>query len=60
MEKSISKQIRLLRARTGLSQSQLGRLLDVSPSVISRFEDMNYRGHSLKTLSKIAKVLKAD
>jgi len=45
------------RTAAGLSQQKLAELVGTQQSVISRIEDADYRGHSLKTLKKIAKAL---
>jgi transcriptional regulator with XRE-family HTH domain len=46
-----------LRLREGLSQAELAKRVHTSPSVISRLEDAEYKGHSLGMLRKIAKAL---
>lgn len=45
------------REAAGLTQKQLAEQIGTQQSVISRIEDADYRGHSLKTLKKIAKAL---
>jgi ribosome-binding protein aMBF1 (putative translation factor) len=56
---SVSRRIHELRARAGLSQNQLARLVRTTPSVISRLENDEYRGHSLSMLRRIAAALNA-
>lgn len=56
-ELKLGDQLLALRSREGLTQSQLGRLIGTSASVICRLEDPRYRGHSLSTLYRIALAL---
>lgn len=42
-----------LRTAAGLTQTQLAQKIGTSTSVISRLEDADYEGHSLKMLVKI-------
>lgn len=44
-----------LREETGWTQADLGRKLGVSQQAVARLENPSYRGHSLKSLHKIAK-----
>ena len=60
MDTNISTQIKKLRFKTGLSQAQLACLLGVKPSAVSRLEQPDYCGHTVKTLGKIASVLKCE
>ena len=53
----IAEQIYVLRTQTGLSQSQLAKLVGTTQSVISRLEDADYTGHSLAMLRKIGVAL---
>jgi ribosome-binding protein aMBF1 (putative translation factor) len=46
-----------LREAAGLTQAELARLLDTSPSTISRLEDADYHGHSLSMLRRVADAL---
>ncbi len=46
-----------LRKEAGLSQKELAELVGTTQSVISRLEDSDYRGHSLKMLNGIARAL---
>jgi len=50
----LSRQIRQLRESRGLSQAQLARALRMHAPAISRIEDADYDGHSLRILRKIA------
>jgi len=45
------------RTAAGLSQKKLAELVGTQQSVISRIEDADYDGHSLKLLRRIAKAL---
>jgi DNA-binding XRE family transcriptional regulator len=53
-ELSLGRQIRELREGKGLSQAQLARALGTQAPAISRIEDADYDGHSLRILRKIA------
>ena len=53
----IAGQIYEVRAKAGLSQGQLAQLVGTTQSVISRLEDADYEGHSLKMLRRIARAL---
>jgi ribosome-binding protein aMBF1 (putative translation factor) len=53
-ELSLGRQIRQLRESRGLSQAQLARALRTQAPAISRIEDADYDGHSLRILRKIA------
>jgi ribosome-binding protein aMBF1 (putative translation factor) len=46
-----------LRKKAGLTQKELARLVNTTPSVISRLEDADYEGHSLAMLRRIAEAL---
>ncbi|MEW6050135.1 MAG: helix-turn-helix transcriptional regulator [Candidatus Zixiibacteriota bacterium] len=50
----IARDIYQLRAKHGLTQSQLARMVRTTPSVISRLESADYPGHSLNMLQRIA------
>ncbi len=50
----IAQQIYDLRQEAGLSQDQLAGLIGTKGSVISRLEDADYTGHSIKMLERIA------
>lgn len=53
----IAMEIYALRTRAGLTQKQLADLVGTTHSVISRLEDANYDGHSLKMLQRVAAAL---
>ena len=53
----IAEQIYTLRMQAGLSQRQLARLVGTQQSVISRLEDADYDGQSLRMLRRIASAL---
>ena len=53
----IAQEIYALRAKAGLTQKQLANLVGTTDSVISRLEDANYTGHSLKMLQRISVAL---
>lgn len=64
MEKSgkaidIAYQIYDLRKISGLTQTQLAKLLHTSQSNISRIESAEYESYTFKTLEKVAKALKS-
>lgn len=46
-----------LRAKAGLTQSALAKLVGTTQPVIARLEDADYRGHSLNMLVRIASAL---
>ncbi len=50
----IAQQIYDLRQQAGLSQDELASLIGTKGSVISRLEDANYTGHSIKILERLA------
>jgi DNA-binding XRE family transcriptional regulator len=56
-EAAIARKIHDLRTGAGLTQQQLARLVGTATSVISRLEDADYDGYSLKTLQRIAAAL---
>ena len=53
-ELALGRQIRALREANGLSQAQLAKALGTQAPAISRIEDADYDGHSLRILRKIA------
>lgn len=53
----IAQEIYALRTRARLTQKQLAALVGTTDSVISRLEDADYSGHSLKMLQRIAAAL---
>ena len=56
----IARKIFALRTKAGLTQTQLGKLVGTTASVISRLEDADYEGHSLAMLRRIAAALKGS
>ena len=55
----VARQIFKLRNKAGLTQQQVAKLIGTAPSVISRLEDADYKGHSLSMLRRIATALQA-
>jgi ribosome-binding protein aMBF1 (putative translation factor) len=55
---SIAREIYDLRTKAGLTQKQLAGLVGTTDSVISRLEDADYQGHSLRMLQRISAALK--
>jgi ribosome-binding protein aMBF1 (putative translation factor) len=53
----VARKIFELRTKAGLTQSQLGKLICTTASVICRLEDADYEGHSLAMLRRIAAAL---
>lgn len=53
----IAQEIHALRTRAGLTQKQLAALIGTTDSAISRLEDADYTGHSLKMLQRISVAL---
>lgn len=53
----IAEQIYRLRRRRGLTQKQLAELVGTQQSVISRLEDADYEGYTLKSLQRFAEAL---
>ena len=53
-EDELARKIYQLREQAGLTQARLAKLIGTSESVISRFEDSDYKGHSLTMLKRIA------
>jgi DNA-binding XRE family transcriptional regulator len=53
----IARKIHELRTAAGLTQTQLGKLIGTTASVICRLEDADYEGHSLAMLRRIAAAL---
>lgn len=50
----VANALRKLREDMGLTQAQLAKLTHTTQSVISRLEDADYHGHSLKILERMA------
>ena len=46
-----------LRTTAGLTQQELAKTVGTRQSVISRLEDADYRGHSLRMLQRVARAL---
>ena len=44
-----------LRQELGLTQSQLADKIGISQQALARLESLNYKGHSLQSLNKIAR-----
>ena len=57
LSSTIAQEIYDLRTGAKLTQKQLADLVGTSHSVISRLEDADYNGHSLKLLQRICKAL---
>lgn len=53
----IAQEIYELRTGAGLTQKQLAELVGTTDSAISRLEDADYAGHSLKMLQRIGTAL---
>ncbi len=53
----IAQEIYALRTKAGLTQKQLAELVGTTDSVISRLEDADYAGHSLRMLQRISTAL---
>src|SRR2546427_566418 len=53
----IARKIHELRTTAGLTETQLGKLIGTTASVICRLEDADYEGHSLAMLRRIAAAL---
>ena len=56
-EDEVARKIHRLRKQAGLTQAQLGKLIDTTASVICRLEDADYEGHSLSMLRRLAAAL---
>ncbi len=54
----VARMVYDLRNDAGLTQKELATLVDTTQSVISRLEDVDYEGHSLSMLNRIAGALK--
>ena len=53
----IAQEIYALRSKAGLTQKRLAEMVGTTASVISRLEDADYAGHSLKMLQRISAAL---
>jgi len=56
-EDELARKIYELREEAGLTQARLAQMIGTTESVISRLEDSDYEGHSLKMLKRIAEAL---
>lgn len=56
---NIAFQMYDLRKKTGLTQTQLAKIVGTRQSNIARIESADYTGYTLKTLEKVANALKA-
>jgi predicted transcriptional regulator len=56
----IAQQVYDLRREFNMTQADLAGAIGTTPSVISRLEDADYRGHSLTMLKRIAIALNKD
>ena len=52
----VATQLIRLREKNRLTQAQLAKKLKTSQQAVARLESLNYRGHSLQTLEKIAQL----
>ena len=53
----IAQKIYALRIQAGLTRQQLAKFVGTTGTVISRLEDADYDGHSLKMLQRISAAL---
>ena len=53
----VAQRIYQLRTEAGFTQADLARRVGTRQSVISRLEDADYRGHSLRMLERVAEAL---
>ena len=56
-EDELARKIYELREEAGLTQARLAQMIGTTESVISRLENSDYEGHSLKMLKRIAEAL---
>jgi len=54
LDLKIAEQIYSIRCKAKLTQKQLAEKIGTTPSVISRLESADYKGHSLSMLNRIA------
>ena len=54
---AIAQELYDLRTEAGLTQKRLAELVGTAHSVISRLEDADYEGHSLRMLQRISAAL---
>lgn len=57
VDAEVGQRIYDLRTEAGLTQAALAKRVGTTPSVISRLEDADYRGHSVAMLRRIAEAL---
>jgi len=50
----VAHQLLQLRKKAGWTQKQTAKIIGTSQQAIARLESLDYRGHSLSTLEKIA------
>jgi len=50
----VARALRELRAKSGISQAKLAKLVGTTPSVIRRLEDAEYEGDSLAAARRVA------
>lgn len=53
----VARKIYALRAKAGLTQRELAKLVGTTASVICMLEDADYKGHSLSMLRRVAAAL---
>jgi DNA-binding XRE family transcriptional regulator len=53
-EDELARKIHQLREEAGLTQARLAKMIGTTESVISRLENSDYSGHSLKMLRRVA------
>jgi DNA-binding XRE family transcriptional regulator len=56
-EDQLARKIYEMREQAGLTQARLAQMIGTTESVISRLEDADYEGHSLKMLKRIAEAV---
>lgn len=55
--KTIGQKIKERRKQLNLTQSELGKLLDISQNTVNQYENKNWKNPSAKIVAKIASVL---
>ena len=56
----IGEQIAKIRYKAKLTQEELAKRINTTKSAISRYENDNYQGYSIRLLNKIAKACEVD
>jgi transcriptional regulator with XRE-family HTH domain len=56
----IGERITRARYKANLTQEDLAKRINTTKSAISRYENANYQGYSIKLLNRIAKACDAD